>query len=79
MLNLVNEQGNIDKINLYTKDLDEGKWEQILIKKRGNTGIKHFNIPNEFIECSNSMDDVYENINDYNATRKKIIFFVLMA
>ena len=48
-----------------------------LIKKREDVGIKHFNNPNAFIECSNTMDDVYENINDYNPIRKrkKIIVF----
>ena len=31
----------------------------------------------DYIECSNTMDDVYENINDYNPIRKrkKIIGF----
>ena len=37
----------------------------------------HLNDPNAFIEYSNSMDDVYENINDYNPSRerKKLIVF----
>ena len=48
-----------------------------MIKKRQHAGIKHLNNPNAFIECSNTMDDVYENINDYNPIRKrkKIIVF----
>ena len=35
------------------------------------------NNPNTFIECSNAMDDIYKNINDYNPIRirKKIIVF----
>ena len=76
MLNLVNEQDYIDKIYLYTKDLNESKYEY-LIKNHKNTGIKHLNDPNAFIECSNTMDDVYENINDYNPIRKrkKLIVF----
>ena len=46
-------------------------------KKRKNAGIKHLNDPNAFTECSNTMDDVYENINDYNPIRKrkKLIVF----
>ena len=40
-----------------------------MIKKRGNAGIKHFNDAKAFIECSNTMDDVYENIDDYNPNR----------
>ena len=70
LLNLINEQNDIDKIYLYAKDLSEPKYEY-LIKKRENSGIKHFNDPNAFIECSNTMDDVYENINDYNPSRKE--------
>ena len=70
LLNLINEQNNIDKIYLYAKDLSEPKYE-FLIKKRENVEIKHLNDPNAFIECSNTMDDVYENINDYNPIKKK--------
>ena len=46
-----------------------------LIKKREDAGIKHFNDPNASIECSNAMDDVYENI-DYNPSRKRKILIV---
>ena len=70
LLNLINEQNDIDKIYLYTRDLNEPKYK-ILIKKRKNTGIKHLNDPNAFIECSNTMDDVYEDINDYNSSKKE--------
>ena len=41
------------------------------IKKRENPGIKHLNDPNAFIECSNTMDNVYENIDDYNPYRQR--------
>ena len=53
-----------------------------LIEKRENAGIKHLNDPNEFIECSNTMDDVYVNNNDYNPSRKRkflIVFDDMMA
>ena len=43
----------------------------IQIKNRKDAGIKHLNDPNAFIECSNTMDDVYENINDYNSSKKR--------
>ena len=48
-----------------------------MIKKREDVGIKHLNNPNAFIECLNMMDDIYENINDYNPVRKekKLIAF----
>ena len=61
LLNLINEQRNIDKIYLYAKDLSESKYEH-LINNRENAGIKHLNDPKAFIDCSNTMDDVYENI-----------------
>ena len=73
LLNLTKEQVNldfIDEIYLYAKDLRETKYEY-LIKKREDVGIKYINNPNAFIECSNTMDDVYENINDNNSNRKK--------
>ena len=80
LLNLINEQNDIDKVVLYARDLNEPKYK-ILIKKREDkredAGIKHLNDPNAFIECSNTMDDVYENIHDYNSNRKRkiLIFF----
>ena len=78
LLNLIKEQDYhdvIDKIYLYAKDLSEPKYEY-LIKKREDAGIKHVNNPNAFIECSNMMDDVYENIDDYNPNRKRKILIV---
>ena len=72
LLNLIKEQDNIDKIYLYAKDLSETKYK-FLIKKREDAGIKYFNDPNAFIECSNTIDDVYENIDDYNPNRQKTI------
>ena len=43
----------------------------IFDKKRENVGIKHLNNPNAFIECSNTMDDIYEDINDSNPIKKE--------
>ena len=42
LFNLINEQGDIDKIYLYAKDLIKDKYE-LLIKNRKNVGIKHLN------------------------------------
>ena len=75
LLNLINEQHDIDKIYLYARDLNEPKYK-ILIEKRKDAGIKHLNDPNAFIECSNAMDDVYENIHDDNSSRKRKILIV---
>ena len=75
LLNLVNQQEYIDKIYLYAKDLSEPKYEY-LIKNRENAGIKDVNDSKAFIECSNTMDDVYENIDYYNPIRKRKILIV---
>ena len=75
LLNLINKENGIDKIYLYAKDLSEPKYE-ILVKKRENAGIKYLNDPNAFTECFNAMHDVYENINDYNSSRKRKILIV---
>ena len=74
-LNLISQQDDIDKMYLYAKDLSEPKYE-FLIKKREDAGIKHFNDTEAFIECSNTMDDVYENIDNYNPSRKRKILIV---
>ena len=76
LLNLI-KQDDIDKIYLYAKDLSEPKYE-LLIKKHKDAGIKHFNDPNTFIECSNTMDDVniVMIIDDYNPNRKTKILIV---
>ena len=47
-----------------------------MIKKREDAGIRHLNDPNAFIECSNTVYDVYENIDDYNPSRKRKILIV---
>ena len=60
---------------MYTRDLSEPKYEYF-IKKREDVGIKHVNNANAFIECSNTMDDVYKNIHDYNPNRKRKILIV---
>ena len=75
LLNLINEQRDIDKIYLYAKYLSESKYEY-LIKNRENAGIKHLNNSKAFIECSNTMNDVYENIDHYNPNRKRKVLIV---
>ena len=78
LINLINEQDKrefIDKIYLYARDLNEPKY-QFLIKKREDAGIRYLNDPNTFIECSNTMDDIYEKINDYNPSREGKILIV---
>ena len=50
---------------LYAKDSYEPKY-QFLFNKCEKVGIKHYDDPKVFIECSNDMQDVYKNIEEYN-------------
>ena len=75
LLNLIGEQNDIDKIYFYAKDLSELKYE-FLIKKSKTTEIKHINNPNAFIECLNTVDGVYDNIDGYNQSRTRKILIV---
>ena len=75
LFNLINEQRDIDKMYLYAKDISESEYEY-LIKNRETAGIKHLNDSKAFIECSNTMDDVYENIDGYNPNRKRKILVI---
>ena len=70
LLNLIKEQDDIDKIYLDAKDFNESKYE-FLIKKLEDVGTKHLNDSNAFIECSDTMDDIFENIDDYNPNRQR--------
>ena len=49
---------------------------QFLKKKREDVGIKLLNDSKEFIEYSQYMDDVYDNINDYNPNRRRKVLIV---
>ena len=75
LFNLIKEQDYIDEIYLYAKNLSDSKYE-FLIKKLKDVGTKYCNDPNAFIECSNRMDDVYQNIDDCNPSRKRKILIV---
>ena len=73
LVNVIKEQGYhdvIDKIYLYARDLNEPMY-RFSIKKHEDVGIEHLNNANAFIKCSNTVDDVYENIKDYNPNRDK--------
>lgn len=48
----------------------------MLISKREETGIKYYNDFNTFIEYSNTMDNVYNNIIYYNLHRNCNILIV---
>ena len=75
LLHLINNLHPIDKIYLYAKDLSKPKYE-FLINKREQAGIKNLNDPHAFIEYSNDMDDVLDDINNNNKNRDKKVLIV---
>ena len=75
LLHLIDKFHPIDKIYLYAKDTDEEKY-QYLINKREHVGIKNLNDPYAFIEYSNDMNDVLEDINSYNKNRDKKVLII---
>ena len=60
---------------MYVKDLEEPKYE-FLINKREQAGINFSNDPTAFIEYSNSMDDIFTEIEDYNKNRKRKVLII---
>ena len=75
LLHLINNLHPIDKIYLYAKDIHEPKYEY-LINKREQAGIKNLNDPHTFIEYSDDMDDVLDDINNYNKNSDKKVLIV---
>ena len=75
LLHLIEKFHPIDKIYLYAKDTNEEKY-QYLINKREQAGMKNLNDPHAFIEYLSDMNDVRQNINNYNKNRdKKVLIF----
>ena len=72
LFNLVNQQQDIDKIYLYSKDPNEAK-HKIL--------IKDFKMLKAFIEYSNDMDYIYRNIEEFNPDKrhKRLFPFLLIC
>ena len=58
------------KIKIY-----EAKY-QLLVNKTETTGLKYLNHPKAFIECSNDMDDIHKNIEEYHPSKKRKILIV---
>ena len=75
LLHLIDKFHPTDKIYLYAKDTDEDKY-QYLINQREQAGIKNLNDPHAFIEYSSDMDDVLEDINNYNKKRDKRVLII---
>ena len=77
LLNLIEQQRpDIDKIYLYFKDSFKSKY-QVLINGREKVGMKTLKNPKAFIEYSQTIDGVYENLKDYDPTKKRRVLIVL--
>ena len=72
LLHLIDKFHPIDKIYLYAKDTDD----QYLINKREQAAIKNLNDPHAYIEYSSDMNDVLEDINNYNKKRDKKVLII---
>ena len=75
LLHLINNLHPIDKTYLYVKDIHEPRYEY-LINKREQAGIKNLDDTKAFIEYSDDMDDVLDDINNYNKNRDKKVLIV---
>ena len=82
LLNLIrHQQPDIDNIYLSVKDKFEWKY-QLHINKREKIGIEMLKNPKAFTNYSQTIDDVYENLEDYNPSdegRVLIVFDDMIA
>ena len=62
-------------IFLKVRDPFESKY-QLLINGRERVGVKTLKNPKAFIDYSQTVDDVYENLEDYNSTKKMKVLIV---
>ena len=60
---------------LYVKDLFESKY-QLLINGREKIGAENLKNPKAFIDYSQIIDDIYENLEDYNPAKKRRVLIV---
>ena len=61
LLNVINNKPDIDKIYLHVKAPFKAKY-QLSINKRESRGLKYLVNSKAFIECSNDIDNIYENL-----------------
>ena len=75
-MNLIkHQQPDLHKIYLYIKDSFESKY-QLLINGREKVGIEILKNPTASIDYSQTIDDVYENLENYNPTNKRRVIIV---
>ena len=76
LLNLIKHQRSYtDKIYLCVKDPFESKY-QLLINGREKLWIKTLKNPEALMVCSQTIDDVYEHLEDYNPSKKRRVLIV---
>ena len=76
LLNLIKHQRpDIDKIYLYAKDPFKSKY-QLFLNGREKAGIETSQNRNTFIDYSQTIDDVYVHLEEYNPTRKRRVVIV---
>ena len=68
-------RSDIDKTYLHIKCLFESKY-QLLINGREKVGTKKQKKPKAFIDYSQIIDNVYENLEDYNPTKKRKVLIL---
>ena len=69
-------------IKNHQPDIDKDPFElkyQLLINGRKKIGTKKLKNPKAFIDYSQTIDDVYENVEDYNSKMKRKVLIVLDA
>ena len=73
ILNLIKHQWpDIDKFYLYDKDPFKSKY-QLLINGQEKVGIETLKNPKTFIDYSQTIDDVYENLKDYPTKKRRVL------
>ena len=78
LLNLIkNQRPDIDKSYLHIKYPFESKY-LLLIKGRKKVGIKNLKNPLYSTNYSQTIDDVYKNLEGYNPTKKRRVLIVLV-
>ena len=66
---------DIDKTYSQVKDPFKSKY-QLLINGREKAGIKKLKNSKAFTDYSQTVDNVYENLEDYNPTKKRKVLIV---
>ena len=72
LFNIINHDPDIDQFFLYAKDPHEAKY-QFLVNKRQSEDLNDLKT---FIEYSNNIDDICEDIEEYNSNKKQKILII---